>query len=194
MKVLIITSLKVLLAFTVITGFFYPVIVTILSQIVFPGQANGSLIHNHQLIIGSKLIGQKFESDRYFWSRPSAIDYQPLPSGGSNFSPTSQKLKELYEQRKSTFIQKNGLNRATKIPVEMVFASASGLDPHISVRSAELQAERIARARGFNADERKKMLETINKFREGPSLFFGDESRVNVLLLNIELDKMFNKE
>jgi K+-transporting ATPase ATPase C chain len=194
MKVLIITSLKVLLAFTIITGFLYPVIVTILSQIVFPGEANGSLIHNRQLIIGSKLIGQKFESDRYFWSRPSAIDYQPLPSAGSNFSPTNQKLKELYEQRRSTFIQKNGLNNSTKIPVEMLFASASGLDPHISVRSAELQAERIAKARGFNADERKKLLKTIYEFWEGPSLFLGDESRVNVLLLNIELDKMFNKE
>ncbi len=194
MRVIIITSLKILLVMTVLTGIIYPVIITGLAQLLFQQKANGNLIKQQQIVIGSKLIGQKFESDRYFWSRPSAIDYQPLPSGGSNFSPTSRRLKELYEQRKNTFIQKNGLNIHTVIPAEMLFASASGLDPHISVQSAELQLERIARARRLNTSQIMKLSQMLNKFKEGSSSFLLDKSGVNVLLLNVELDKIFNKD
>lgn len=145
MKTLFI-SLKIFLFFTVLTGVIYPLFVTGIAQLTMPVKANGSLILKNNKIIGSELIGQRFDSVIYFTSRPSAISYNPLPSGGSNFGLTNAKLKHSVDSLKNQFIAFNQLDGNTTIPSEMLFASASGLDPHISQKAALLQVDRIARA------------------------------------------------
>ncbi len=194
MKTNIGIALRLLLVMTVLTGILYPLALTMFAQSLFPEMANGSLLeHNHKLV-GSRLIGQKFETDRYFWSRPSAIGYQPLPSGGSNLGMTSLKLKELYDTRKKLFIQKNKINSSIEIPAEMLYSSASGLDPHISVKAAELQIDRIAQARHLEATEIQQVSLILKQFTEKRQLYLLGEPRINVLLVNIELDKIFNKD
>lgn len=194
MKTNIGIALRLLLVMTVLTGILYPLALTIFAQSLFPEKANGSLLeYNHELV-GSKLIGQKFENDRYFWSRPSAIDYQPLPSGGSNLGMTSLKLKVLYETRKNLFIQQNKINNSIEIPAEMLYSSASGIDPHISVKAAELQINRIAQARHLEATEIQQVSLILRQFTEKRQLYLLGVPRINVLLVNIELDKIFNKD
>lgn len=186
----IIISLKIFLFFTVLTGIFYPLIVTGFAQLVFPSKANGSLIIKENEIIGSELIGQQFDSVIYFNSRPSAISYNPLPSGGSNLGLTNPKLKLQVIERKRHFIEFNQLDSLTVIPAEMVFASASGLDPHISKQSALLQVNRIAKARKFDMAQKQELTIFVNSLTEKPQILVLGEERVNVLLLNLELDKI----
>jgi len=185
-----IISIKILVFFTVITGIIYPLMITGLVQVIFPRQANGSIIYKHGKAIGSELIGQQFDTNIYFSSRPSAIYYNPLPSGGSNYGLTNIKLKNLVAERKLQFLFYNQLDTLTDIPSEMLFASASGLDPHISPNASLIQVERIAKARGFNNEKKQKLILAIKSFTEHPQfLCLGDE-RVNVLLLNLEIDKI----
>jgi len=132
MKTQMIIALKLLLVMTVLTGIVYPLVMTGLAQLCFPSKANGSMVMKDGNIAGSELIGQKFDSSIYFWSRPSAIDYNPVPSGASNFGPTSDKLKKQVSDRRASFAAKNSITDITAIPKEMIFASGSGLDPHIS--------------------------------------------------------------
>ena len=186
----IIISLKIFLFFTIITGIMYPLFVTGIAQTIFHEKANGSMIIENYKIIGSKLIGQQFDSLKYFTSRPSAISYNPLPSGGSNFGLTNSKLKQQVDQRKHQFISFNHLDSLTDIPSEMLFASASGLDPHISQKAALLQVDRIARARNFNDIQKQKLIECVNILTEKPMFLVLGEERVNVLLLNLEVDKI----
>lgn len=155
---------------TILTGIIYPLVVTGISQLFIPWQANGSLIQKSEQIIGSSLIAQNTTNDRYFWPRPSAIDYDPMkPSGGSNLGPTSKKLKDQIEERKKKV--------GNKAPAELLYASGSGLDPHISIKAAYYQIPRIAKVRSLD----KKQLKTlVDSLKEG---FY-----VNVLLLNQELD------
>jgi len=190
MKTFII-SLKIFLFFTVLTGIVYPLLITGIAQISFPAKANGSLIYKDNKAIGSQLIGQKFDTAIYFSSRPSAIDYNPLPSGGSNYGVTSAKLKIQVAQRKTHFWKLNELDSLkTTIPSEMLFASGSGLDPEISPAAAFLQLNRIAKIRNFNAVQKEKLIQCIqNQTQEPQYLCLGDQ-RINVLLLNIELDKI----
>lgn len=189
MKTLFI-SLKIFLLFTVVTGLVYPFMVTGIAQLVFPAKANGSLIVKNHKIIGSELIGQRFGSTIYFSSRPSAVEYNPLPSGGSNYGLTNQKLKNLVEERRKHFIAFNHLDSLIVIPSEMLFASASGLDPHITPVAAKLQVERIAKARNFSDVQKQKLVQSIVELTEAPQLLcFGDE-RINVLLLNLRLDEI----
>lgn len=183
-------SLKIFLFLTVLTGIIYPLVVTGISQVAFPSKANGSLIVRNENIIGSELIGQQFDSNIYFTSRPSAVSYNPLPSGGSNLGPTSLKLKSLVEERKSQFITFNQLNSETVIPSEMLFASASGLDPHISPEAALLQVNRIAKARGFNELQKKQLIRLIHGSTEYPQFFCLGEKRINALLLNLKTDQI----
>jgi K+-transporting ATPase ATPase C chain len=190
MKKQIIISVRLFLIFTVVTGIIYPLIITGISKIFFHEEAEGSLVKENDIIIGSGLIGQEFDSIAYFWSRPSAMSYQPLPSGGSNYSWSDQRLKALVAERKKAFIRGNMLNDTTSIPVEMLFASASGLDPHISSRATFLQAERVARARNFNDDQKQKLAGLIVKMTEKPQFSIFGEERINVFLLNLELDKI----
>jgi potassium-transporting ATPase KdpC subunit len=189
MKTLII-SIKIFLFFTVLTGIIYPLFVTGIAQLVFPFKANGSLIVKNNQVIGSELIGQQFDSAIYFTSRPSAVSYNPLPSGGSNYGLTNVKLKNLVAERRRTFHTFNQLDSLTEIPSEMLFASASGLDPHISPHAALLQVDRVAKSRNFTNAQKLKLQQCISLLTEPPQLLFLGESRINVLLLNIEIDKI----
>jgi len=189
MKTLII-SLKIFLFFTILTGIVYPLFITGIAQIVFPNQANGSLIVKGNKIIGSELIGQKFDSVVYFSSRPSAISYNPLPSGGSNYGLTNVKLKNSVDSLRKQFIGYNKLENNTEIPSEMLFASASGLDPHISKKAALLQVDRIVKARYYNNAQKEKLLQCIKAHTEEPQFLCLGEERINVLLLNLDIDKI----
>jgi potassium-transporting ATPase KdpC subunit len=189
MKTLLI-SLKIFLFFTLLTGIIYPIFVTAIAKAFFPEKANGSLIIKNNKIIGSELIGQQFDSVVYFTSRPSAISYNPLPSGGSNFGLTNSKLKQLVTERKQQFISFNQLDSLTSIPSEMLFASASGLDPHISPYAALLQVERIVKARNLNLRQQRKLKEYIQSASIQPQFGLLGVTHINVLNLNIELDKI----
>lgn len=181
-------ALKIFLFFTVVTGIIYPLLVTGIVQVVFPAQANGSLIIVDNKTVGSELIGQEFDSAIYFTSRPSAISYIPLPSGGSNYGLTNSKLKSLVIERKNQFIAVNGIDSLTFIPAEMLFASASGLDPHISQSAALLQVDRIAKARNLNPVQKQKLVQSIKTLTEPPQFFCFGEERLNVLILNLKLN------
>jgi potassium-transporting ATPase KdpC subunit len=184
-------SLKIFLFFTVLTGIFYPLFVTGIAQLTFPFQANGSLIVKNTKIIGSELIGQRFDSIIYFTSRPSAILNNPLPSGGSNFGLTNSKLKHSVDSLKREFILFNHLDTHAEIPSEMLFSSASGLDPHISPEAAYLQVERIAKARNLSDSQKMSLEKWISSSVNYPQFGILGEDCVNVLLLNLELDQKF---
>ena len=186
----IIISLKIFLFFTILTGVVYPLFITGIVQLIFPAKANGSLIVKDNKIVGSELIGQQFDSTIYFTSRPSAIAYNPLPSGGSNYGLTNKKLKDLVNERKKQFIGFNQLDSLTAIPSEMLFASASGLDPHISPPAALLQADRIAKARNFNSVQKQQMMQCLKDLTEAPQFSLLGNERINVLLLNLEIAKI----
>jgi potassium-transporting ATPase KdpC subunit len=183
-------SLKIFLVFTLLTGILYPLVITGIAQIVFPEKANGSLIVKGNKIIGSGLIGQQFDTTIYFSSRPSAILYNPVPSGGSNYGLTNVKLKNLVADRKKQFIIFNQLDSLAVIPSEMLFASASGLDPHISQKAALLQVDRISNTRNFNTIQKQNLVQSVKNLTETPQFSVLGEERVNVLILNIELDKL----
>jgi potassium-transporting ATPase KdpC subunit len=189
MKTLFI-SLKILLFFTILTGIIYPLLVTGIAQITFPSKANGSMIVKDNVIIGSELIGQPFDSIIYFSPRPTAISYNPMPSGGSNFGLTHSKLKAQFDERRQHFVDFNQTDSHTAIPSEMLFASASGLDPHISPQAALLQVDRIVVTRNFNSRQKAELLQLIKSLTEAPQLLLLGEERINVLLLNLGLDKI----
>jgi len=186
----IIRSLKIFLFFTVLTGIIYPLLITGVAQLFFSRKANGSLIMKDNKTIGSELIGQQFDTQIYFMSRPSATAYNPLPSGGSNYGLTNAKLKNLVNERKKQFIIFNKLDSLIEVASEMLFASASGLDPHISPKAAYLQVERIVQARNFNDGQKLKLEQLIKNQTEAPQFLCLGEERVNVLLLNLETDKI----
>jgi potassium-transporting ATPase KdpC subunit len=190
MKSQTIIALKFLMVMTILTGIIYPLLMTGIAQVVFPSKANGSLIMKDGKIIGSELIGQKFDSTIYFWSRPSAIGYNPVPSGASNYGPTSDTLKKLVAERRILFAKMNSMSDESDIPKEMIFASGSGLDPHISPDAALLQAERISGARHFNNNLKQRLLQSIKKLTEKPQFLILGEHRINVLMLNLELNKI----
>jgi potassium-transporting ATPase KdpC subunit len=184
-------TLRIFLFFTVLTGVIYPLLVTGIAQVLFPSKANGSLIYKDNKAVGSALIGQSFNSSEiYFSSRPSAISYNPLPSGGSNYGLTSRRLKELFEQRKQKFASENMLDSQVEIPSEMLFASGSGLDPHITPEAAMLQVVRICKARHFSNSQEVRLKNMIDQLTEPPQFLCLGQKRINVLLLNLETDKI----
>jgi potassium-transporting ATPase KdpC subunit len=189
MKKLLI-SIKIFLFLTLLTGVVYPLFLTGIAQVLFPVKANGSIIVKENIAIGSELIGQQFDSAIYFTSRPSAISYKPLPSGGSNYGLTNAKLKALVDERKKQFYASNHLDSLTEIPSEMLFASASGLDPHISPKAALLQVKRIVKARNLNKGQEQKVFDSIENLTLAPQFSCLGEERINVLLLNLELCKL----
>ncbi|MDD5361463.1 MAG: potassium-transporting ATPase subunit KdpC [Ignavibacteria bacterium] len=186
----IITTIKVLLIMTVLTGIIYPLIIFGAGSVFFPSKANGSLIEANGNTAGSELIAQKFESEKYFQPRPSAVDFQPLPSGASNLGPTSGKLKAISDSLRLAYILKNNLSEDAKVPSDAVYSSGSGLDPHISYENAVLQSERISKARNFNEEKKQQLRKLIDRTLENPQFGFLGEPRINVLNLNIELDKL----
>jgi K+-transporting ATPase ATPase C chain len=191
MKTQLIISIKIFTVLTVLCGIIYPLLITGFTQSIFPEKANGSLIIENNKIVGSELIGQKFDSACYFQSRPSAVNYNPLPSGGSNLGPINEKLKEQVAERSKQWGQSNPKVSAEKIPAEMVFASASGLDPHISPTAALLQINRITEARNLTDAQRQQIVELVNELTEKPQFSLLGESRINVLKLNMALDKQY---
>lgn len=170
---------------TLLTGVFYPLIVAVIALII-PGAA-GSIITRDNKKIGSKLISQKFEANTYFWPRPSAVDYNPLPSGGSNLGPTSKALKEAVAKRKEALAKSHNAANLKEIPSDLLFSSGSGLDPHISPAAALFQAGRVAKARGLKEEE---IIKLVERFTENRSLYLLGEPHVNVLLLNLALDEL----
>lgn len=184
-----ITAILMTVVTTVMLGFVYPLVVTGLAQVIFPHQANGSLIKNQAgEIIGSEIIGQPFAAPGYFVSRPSAAGvagYDAGASGGSNLGPTSQKLLD----RVRADVEKyKAENPGAPVPVDLATTSASGLDPHISPASAEFQIPRVARERNSSETEIRRL---VAQFAEDRQFGFLGEPRVNVLLLNLELDRTF---
>lgn len=179
MKQHFITSLKAMTFFSVVLGVVYPVVITFFAQTFFPQQANGSLIERDGKIIGSHLIAQKTTSDRYFWPRPSASDYGAVPSGASNLGPTSKVLKQAMQDRK-----------AKGMALDLLFASGSGLDPHISLDAALSQVERIVQSRQLSDNGKTGIVELIRRSVEPRDFGIFGEPRINVLQLNIEIDKM----
>jgi potassium-transporting ATPase KdpC subunit len=191
MKKNLIISLKLLLFLTIITGVIYPLAITLISNLIFPSKSEGSMIKTSDgKIIGSELIGQGFDSAIYFMPRPSAISYNPMPSGASNWGPTSDTLKKTVDARRTDYIKINMLSEGTHVPEDAIFASASGVDPHISVENALIQSKRVAIIRKFDKSRSDKLMELINRLIEKPQFGILGEARINVLLLNIELDKL----
>lgn len=189
MKTFII-SIKAVLIFTIITGVLYPLLIFGIGNVAFSYQSNGSLITKDGKIIGSELIGQTFDSTIYFHPRPSAINYQPMPSSGSNLGPISVVLQHRVDSLRKAYIEYNGLPSNTIVPSDAIFASASGIDPHISLDNANFQIGRIVKARGFDDNKKNKLTELVKIYTEKPQLGFLGEVRINVLKLNIELDKL----
>lgn len=182
------TTLKLFAILMVIVGVIYPVAVTVLAQLFFPKEAGGSLLYDPGgNVTGSALIGQPFSDPKYFWSRPSATSdypYNPLASGGSNLGPTNEVLIEQISNR-TDFLKSSGIQ--TQVPSDLVEASASGLDPHISLQSALVQIPRVARARNLSEETLNTLVvEHIENRQFG---FLGEE-HINVLELNLALDSM----
>jgi potassium-transporting ATPase KdpC subunit len=215
MRAQIVAALRALLVFTVLLGIAYPLVVTGISQVVFDDKADGSLIRDADgEVVGSSLLGQTFSSPEYFHGRPSAAgggasgseidvlddegnptgetvlasadDLSTAASGASNLGPTNEDLLATVQERIDTYREENGLSGDTLVPVDAVTASGSGVDPHISVTNAELQAERVADERGMDVGD---VLALVDDHTSSRSLGFLGEQGVNVLKLNLALDE-----
>ena len=179
----------VFLLLTVVTGIIYPLLVTWVAQLAFPEKANGSLIRKEGGYAGSELIGQPFDDPKYFWGRPSAtpdFPYNSASSSGSNLGPSNPSLVEAVKARVEAF-QKADPGNHSSIPIDLVTSSGSGLDPHISPAAALFQAPRVARVRGLSEDQVQRQ---VDEFTEPRQRGFLGEPRVNVLKLNLALDRL----
>jgi K+-transporting ATPase ATPase C chain len=181
------TSIAATVLLCVIVSGIYPVVIWGLAQVLFPRQANGSLIERNGQIVGSELLAQGFSGSGYFHPRPSAAGtgYDPLNSGGSNLGPTSQKLIDGIKANAAQYRQENGLEADATVPADAVTASGSGLDPHISIQNAKLQIPRVAKERGLTEEVIRAQ---VDKATDQPFLGIGGDPGVNVLKLNIALD------
>ena len=185
MKKNLVTAILMTIATTVLLGIIYPLVVTGIAQVVFPKKANGQLIEANGKVIGSRIIAQAFTAPGYFHPRPSAVNYDPTGSNGSQLGPTNQKLIDRVKGDTATL---HAENPGTPVPIDLVTASASGLDPEITPAAAAFQVLRVARARGINEDQVRDL---VSKHTEHRQWGFLGEARVNVLELNLELDKRF---
>jgi K+-transporting ATPase ATPase C chain len=179
----------VFLLLTVVTGFVYPLLVTGVVQLAFPEKANGSLIHKEGGYAGSELIGQPFDDPKYFWGRLSAtpdFPYNSASSSGSNLGPSNPSLVEAVKARVEA-LRKADPGNHSSIPIDLVTSSGSGLDPHISPAAASFQASRVARVRGLSENQVRRM---VDEFTEPRQWGFLGEPRVNVLKLNLALDRV----
>ncbi len=180
-------ALRMLVIMTALTGVIYPLVVTGISKVAFPRASTGSLIVSDGKTLGSDLIGQPFDDPKYFWSRPSATSPQPyngMASSGSNQGPRNPALADAVKDRIKALRDADPGNTAA-VPVDLITASGSGLDPHISVAAAEYQLSRVAKARGLTAEQVRAL---VNANTETRTLGVLGEARVNVLKLNIALD------
>jgi K+-transporting ATPase ATPase C chain len=177
-------ALVVLALITVLTGLAYPVLVTAVGQVAFPGAADGSEITVDGQVVGSSLIAQPFEGEEWFQPRPSAVDFDAAVSGGANLGPTNADLLYTIGERAGDYRARNGLDDGVPVPVDAVTTSGSGLDPHISMRNARLQAPRVAEVRGLTLDAVLGLVEANTESRTFGML---GEPRVNVVELNGDL-------
>jgi len=187
MRTEIIRSLRVLGFLTLLTGCLYPLAMTGLAWLLFPDQSIGSSVIVDGKSVGSSLVGQAFTRPEYFWPRPSATDYSALPSGGSNLGPTSRTLTEQVEARR---ISLTDPDHSGRIPTELLYASGSGIDPHISPEAARYQINRVAKARKFDVLRVRDVEQLVARHTEGRTFGLLGEPRVNVLLLNLALDSL----
>ena len=184
----LVPAILAMVVFTVALGLIYPLVMTGFALIAFNDKANGSIIERGGQAVGSELIGQQFTEPIYFWPRPSAVGeggYDASTSGGSNLGPENPELLAAVAERVAAYREANGLSADVLVPVDAVTASGSGLDPHISVANARLQAARVAKARGADVDA---VLALVDEHTTGPALGFLGERAVNVLELNLALD------
>lgn len=184
-------ALRFFTAMSLLTGLGYTFVVTGVARVVMPAKAGGSLVLREGRIVGSEWLAQKFESPDYFWPRPSAVDYSPQPSGGSNEGPTSAKLKSLVLERKAALTESRELAGAADFPGDLLFASGSGVDPHVSPEAALFQWPRVARARNLSASQSENLRRLVEAHIEPRQWGFLGEPRVNVLKLNLEIDRLF---
>lgn len=183
-------ALRLFLGLTALLGLGYPLVVLLLAQLFFPEKAQGSFLREGGQVVGSALLGQPFEGPRYFHPRPSSTSpfpYNPMASGASNLAPSDPKFHALVAERAEAYRRANGLPPGTPIPMDAVTASASGLEAYISPENARLQAPRVARARGLPLE---KVLALVERYTEGPQFGLLGERRVNVVLLNLALDRL----
>lgn len=183
-------ALRLFLALTLVLGLAYPAALWGLAHLLFPRQAEGSLLRQGDKVVGSALLGQDFRSPRYFHPRPSAtgdFPYNPMASGASNLAPGNPEFLRQVEARARAYREENGLPEGFPVPMDAVTASASGLEPYISLENARLQARRVARARGL---PEAKVLDLVRRHLEGRQLGLLGEPRVNVVLLNLDLDRL----
>jgi K+-transporting ATPase ATPase C chain len=185
MKKNLVTAVLMTIATTVLLGIIYPLVVTGIAQVLFPKKANGQLIEANGKIIGSRIIAQAFTAPGYFHPRPSAVAYDPTNSNGSQLGPTNQKL---VDRVKGDVTTAQAENPGTPVPIDLVTASASGLDSDITPAAAAFQLPRVAKARGINEEALRPL---VAKHTAGRQLGFLGEPRVNVLELNLELDRQF---
>ncbi|MDN5940106.1 MAG: K(+)-transporting ATPase subunit C [Salinisphaera sp.] len=175
------------LFFMLLTGLAYPLVTTAVGNLLFPYQAQGSLIRIDGQIIGSHWIAQQFTAPKYFHPRPSAVDYNAMAGYGSNLGPTNPKLIEKVAERVEAYREINGLPEDARVPVDAATASSSGLDPHITIVNARLQATRVAQSRGL---PKERVLGLIAEYGKPRQLFLLGQPRVNVLELNLALDAL----
>ena len=180
------SALAMTVALAVIVCGVYPILVYTMGQAFFPGKANGSIIYHNGTAVGSSLLGQAFNGPRYFHPRPSAGGYDGTASGGTNLGPTSKDLIEKVQERVERYRETNSLAPGVLVPADAATASASGLDPHISVENAMLQAPRVAKARRSDTNE---VVAVVRQHTEGRTLGVLGEPRVNVLRVNLALDE-----
>jgi len=187
-------AIKMTIVLTVLTGILYPLAMVGVAHVAFSSQAEGSLIYRNGAPIGSSLIGQNFKAPRYFHSRPSAAGnngYDPTSSGGSNLGPTNKSFIDSVKQRLKGVLEENPGTQPSQVPVDMVTASASGLDPEISPAAADVQVQRVAKARGISEDAVRAL---ISSHTRGRWAGFLGEPGVNVVELNLALDGMGKSE
>jgi potassium-transporting ATPase KdpC subunit len=182
------TSIGLFIFLSMLTGLLYPLAITAIVQTLIPDKADGSLLSANGVVVGSDLIGQTFSHPEYFHGRPSNVNYSANNSGASNLGPSSTKLKEKAQKNLAAVRNENTMNLNSSVPADLVLASGSGLDPHISIESARLQASRVAMARNISELEIQKL---IGKHIE--PAYFGvlGQPRINVLKLNLEMDRLY---
>ena len=189
-KSLVLDSIKFYLTATIVCGGVYTVFVYGVGKLLFGSKVEGSLMVKNNTVVGSSLIGQKFTAKKYFQSRPSAIDNNPAPSGASNLSWTSKDLQDQFNARKKQFILDNSLTEAAAVPSDMLFASGSGVDPHISVEAAKMQINRVVKERSMPTGAGERIADLIDTLAES-SFFTSNWGKfVNTNMLNLKLDEL----
>ena len=192
MKKDVLISLKYLAISTVVLGFIYTMAITGIGDVLFSNKVKGSIIESNGVVIGSKLIGQKFTDPKFFWGRPSASNYNAVPSGASNYGAISKNLKKDVAQRINDLIKSDPNIKAEEIPADLLLSSGSGLDPHRRPKTALSQVSRVAKARKLSDAQKGRIIALINEHTEKAQVGFLGQPRVNVLELNIDMEKVLN--